>query len=137
MKYEVVCTNGTEYFGTYEECVDYVMNEVKEEANELYENNEIDKYAVQDIMFDLKKYIEKRNGYSYPDLTNEWEIKQVYHTYNIGFTVNGVEDETQFDTSFNKYEHAVIDLMNLFIEFIKENNFNNVEIKYIEEVQGE
>ena len=56
------------------------------------------------------------------------------YVYNIGFTVNGVEDETQFDTRFKEYDHAVVDLMNLFLDFIKENEFENIQIDYIEKV---
>lgn len=59
------------------------------------------------------------------------------YVYNIGFTVNGVEDETQFDTPLNCYSYAVVDLINCFLEFIKENNFENVEVKYIEYVGEE
>lgn len=60
-----------------------------------------------------------------------------YRVFNIGFTVGGVEDETQFDTTFKKHDNAIIDIMNCFLEFIQENKFENVEIKYIEEVENE
>lgn len=59
------------------------------------------------------------------------------YVYNIGFTVNGVEDETQFDTPLYCYSYAVVDLINCFLEFIKENKFENVEVKYIEYVGEE
>lgn len=59
-------------------------------------------------------------------------MKEKIYVYNIGFTVNGVEDETQFDTLFCDFNYAVVDLMNCFLEFIKENEFENVEIKYID-----
>lgn len=59
------------------------------------------------------------------------------HIYNIGFTVNGVEDVIEFDTSFRTYEYAIVDLINCFLEFIRENNFENVEVEYIEYLRAE
>lgn len=59
-------------------------------------------------------------------------MKEKIYVYNIGFTVNGVEDETQFDTLFCDFNYAVVDLINCFLKFIKENEFENVEIKYID-----
>lgn len=64
-------------------------------------------------------------------------MKEKIYVYNIGFTVNGVEDETQFDTTFYNYNYAVVDLVNCFLEFIKENEFENVEVKYIEYIGEE
>ena len=59
------------------------------------------------------------------------------YIYNIGFTVNGVEDVTEFDTPFYTYEYAIVDLINCFLGFIRENNFENVEVKYIEYLRAE
>lgn len=64
-------------------------------------------------------------------------MKATRYIYNIGFTVNGVEDATEFDTSFRTYEYAVVDLINCFLEFIRENNFENVEVEYIEYLREE
>ena len=56
------------------------------------------------------------------------------YLYNIGFTVNGIENEKQFNTRFSNKKNAIVDVMNLFLEFVKENKFENVEAKYIEYV---
>lgn len=42
-------------------------------------------------------------------------MKEKIYVYNIGFTVNGVEDETQFDTLFCDFNYAVVDLINCFL----------------------
>ena len=44
---------------------------------------------------------------------------------------------TEFDTPFYTYEYAIVDLINCFLEFIRENNFENVEVKYIEYLRAE
>lgn len=49
-------------------------------------------------------------------------------TYNIGFThTDGHEDETQFDIERTE------ELLPLFFDFIKENNYTIKSINYVEE----
>jgi len=58
MSYKVVCTgDSVKWFDHYQDSVNYVKKEVTKEVIELYENDEIDKYGVQDILFDLYTYI--------------------------------------------------------------------------------
>lgn len=59
-------------------------------------------------------------------------MKESRYVYNIAFTVNGVKDETQFDSLFHNHQYEFVDLMNCFLEFIKENKFENVKVEYIE-----
>lgn len=62
-------------FRTDKECIEFISNKVREEAEQLYDDNVIDKYAVQDILFLLKDRIKYDNGFSHPDLQTEWEIR--------------------------------------------------------------
>lgn len=62
-------------FRTDKECIEFISNKVREEAKQLYDDNVIDKYAVQDILFLLKDRIKYDNGFSHPDLQTEWEIR--------------------------------------------------------------
>lgn len=61
------------------------------------------------------------------------EVVKEYDTYNIQFNVNGKFDETQFDVMKN--EDKDVTLMNLFMDFCKENGFSNVEVLTIEKVK--
>ena len=71
-----VSTQDKVCFETLESAVDYVAKKVKEEVTCLYENDVIDKYAVEDALWDLKKRIIENNGYSHPDVCEEWKIKE-------------------------------------------------------------
>lgn len=71
-----VDTQNKECFETFESAVDYVEKEVKQHVKELYDSDILDKYGVEDALWDLKNHITKNNGYSYPDLSEEWEIKE-------------------------------------------------------------
>ena len=78
--YKVVKTNNNEIigeFGTLGEAVSCIAQLVKTEAYELYETDEIDKYAVEDILFDNETFIRKTMGYSHPDIESEYEIKEI------------------------------------------------------------
>lgn len=78
--YKVVKTNNDEIVGefkTLDEAVKYIAQLVKTEAYELYETDEIDKYAVEDILFDNETFIRKIMGYSHPDIESEYEIKEI------------------------------------------------------------
>lgn len=59
-------------------------------------------------------------------------MKVTRYVFSIGFTVNGIQDETELDTTFHTYAYAIVDLINCFLEFVKENNFENVKVKYVE-----
>lgn len=77
--YKVVKTNNDEIVGeftTLEEAVKCIARLVKTEAYELYETDEIDKYAVEDILFDNETFIRKTMGYSHPDIESEYEIRK-------------------------------------------------------------
>ena len=78
--YKVVKTNNDEIikeFGTLSEAVNCIVQLVKTEAYELYETDEIDKYAVEDILFDNETFIRKTMGYFHPDIESEYEIKEI------------------------------------------------------------
>lgn len=77
--YKVVKTNNDEIVGefiTLEEAVKCIARLVKAEAYKLYETDEIDKYAVEDILFDNETFIRKTMGYSHPDIESEYEIRK-------------------------------------------------------------
>lgn len=72
------CLSGeSKSFNTFEECADFIKKEVEQMTYDLYESDSIDKYAVEDILFAIEDYIKKDNGYSHPDIPEEWEIEQV------------------------------------------------------------
>ena len=78
--YKVVKTNNDEIvgeFGTLDEAVNCIAQLVKTEAYELYETDEIDKYAIEDILFDNNNFIRQVMGYSHPDIESEYEIKEI------------------------------------------------------------
>lgn len=62
-------------FRTDKECIEFISKKVREETEQLYDDNIIDKYAVQDILFLLKDRIKYDNGFSHPDLQTEWEMR--------------------------------------------------------------
>lgn len=62
-------------FRTDKECIEFISKKVREETEQLYDDNIIDKYAVHDILFLLKDRIKYDNGFSHPDLQTEWEMR--------------------------------------------------------------
>lgn len=62
-------------FRTDKECIEFISNKVREETEQLYDDDVIDKYAVQDILFLLKDRIKYDNGFSHPDLQTEWKMR--------------------------------------------------------------
>lgn len=73
---KVVTNDEVKEFNSYKECVNYIARQVTKEAYDLFESEKFDKYALQDILFNLKNRIRYENGYSHPDLITEWEIKE-------------------------------------------------------------
>lgn len=63
-------------FETFGDAVDFVENEVKDRVDMAMDDGQIDKYAVEDILWRLKENIIKNRGYYYPDLTEEWSIEE-------------------------------------------------------------
>lgn len=98
MSYKVVCTgDSVKWFDHYQDSVNYVKKEVTKEVIELYENDEIDKYGVQDILFDLYTYIYHTRGFIHPSLRNEYEIveykiKEANNLEFIGQIIDIFED---------------------------------------------
>lgn len=73
-----IVSNTINEFKTLDEAVSYIENQVKEKAYETYDNNEIDKYTLQDILFDNNNYIKKQMGFEYDQLPNIcFEIKEI------------------------------------------------------------
>lgn len=78
--YKVVKTNNNEIIGefkTLDGAVKRVVELVRDEAYDLYQNDEIDKYAMNDILFDNKNFVRQVMGYSHPDIESEYEIKEI------------------------------------------------------------
>lgn len=77
----------------------------------------------------VKKYFRRGGTWQYSH--NNATLSN-YTTVNVGFLRDGnEEDETQFD--IEKYN--VGELNELFDEFVKENNFSNVKVLYVEIVK--
>lgn len=55
-----------------------------------------------------------------------------YTTINVGFLRDGNEED---ETQFNIEKYNVGELNELFDEFVKENNFSNVKVLYVEIVK--
>ena len=78
--YKVVKTNNDEIIGEFKSldgAVKRVVELVRDEAYALYQNDEIDKYAMNDILFDNKNFVRQVMGYSHPDIESEYEIKEI------------------------------------------------------------
>ena len=60
-------------------------------------------------------------------IEKEWDGKG---TYNIGFTSDNHEDETQF------YAESVDEMIELLLDFFRENPYDNAEIVYLEKISG-
>ena len=64
---KVVTNDEVKEFNSYEECVNYIARQVTKEAYDLFESEKFDKYALQDILFNLKNRIRygkaAQNGY--------------------------------------------------------------------------
>lgn len=69
--------NSSKSFNSFEESADFIKKHVEEMTYDLYNSDSIDKYAVEDILFDIESHIKKNNGYSHPDISDVWEIKKV------------------------------------------------------------
>ncbi len=67
-KVEETVLNTIKEFKTFDEAASYVENQVKEKAYEAYDNNQIDKYTLQDILFDNNNYIKEQMGFEYDQL---------------------------------------------------------------------
>lgn len=88
-------------FKTLEECINFINGEVHVVINNEYENDEIDKYVVEDILFNLDEKIRKQNGYSHPDLVNDsWIIEG-----------NHINDNDSFETWCASLSSEDIDLV--------------------------
>ena len=71
---KVVSDGNIKEYNTFQDCVDAIYFEVWEEAFKLYDNDAIDKMAVEDIVFNLRDFIVKEQGFSHPELDRTWEI---------------------------------------------------------------
>lgn len=68
--------NQSHQFESIDECYNFIKKEVYSMVKELYENNQIDKYAREDILYNLDINIREQNGFSHPDLVNDsWVIE--------------------------------------------------------------
>lgn len=72
-----VMSNTINEFETINEAVAFVEGEVREEAQMCYDNGEIDKYALEDILFGLCKYIKKKKVFEHPKLNICFEIEEI------------------------------------------------------------
>ena len=55
--------NTTYEFKTLDKAVEFIEKEVKEKAYDAYNSNQIDKYAVEDILYDNFNYIKDQMGF--------------------------------------------------------------------------
>lgn len=62
--------NTTYEFKTLDKAVEFIEKEVKEKAYDAYNSNQIDKYAVEDILYDNFNYIKDQMGFEHNDLPN-------------------------------------------------------------------
>lgn len=62
--------NKTYEFTTLDKAVEFVEQEVRENAFNAYDSEQIDKYALEDILFDNYNHIKKQMGFEYDDLPN-------------------------------------------------------------------
>ena len=77
MKYKVISNYyNDKIYDSLEEAVQAIKNEVKEQAMIAYENDQIDKYAKEDIMWDLEECIRFNMAFQYDDLMCSWDIKE-------------------------------------------------------------
>lgn len=137
MTYEVLCNGEHVFSGTLDQCMIFVNNQIEEEASELYDNGDIDKYGKEDILIGLEEELNKYYSFSHPELKNDWEIHQIKRVFSIGYTEQGNVDETQFETDKEDDTEVFIELFNLFLDFARENQLKHVYIAYIEEVESE
>lgn len=77
MKYKVVsdCYDDKIY-DSLEEAVQAIKKEVKEQTMIAYENDQIDKYAKEDIMWDIEDCIRFNMAFQHDDLMCSWDIKE-------------------------------------------------------------
>ena len=78
MKYMVVSNySGEKTYASLEEAVQAIKKEVKEQALVAYESDQIDKYAFEDIMWDIDGCIKFNMAFQHEDLPYYWDIKEV------------------------------------------------------------
>ena len=69
MKYMVVSNySGEKMYASLEEAVQAIKKEVKEQALVAYESDQIDKYAFEDIMWDIEGCIKFNMAFQHDDL---------------------------------------------------------------------
>ncbi len=72
-----VMSNTINEFETINEAVAFVEGEVREKPQMCYDNNEIDKYALEYVLFGLCKYIKKKKYFEHPKLNVCFEIEEI------------------------------------------------------------
>lgn len=78
MQYMVVSNySGEKTYASLEEAVQAIKKEVKEQALVAYESDQIDKYAFEDIMWDIEGCIKFNMAFQHEDLPYYWDIKEV------------------------------------------------------------
>lgn len=78
MQYIVVSNySGEKVYTSLEEAVQAIKKEVKEQALVAYESDQIDKYAFEDIMWDIEGCIKFNMAFQHEDLPYYWDIKEV------------------------------------------------------------
>ena len=78
MKYMVISNySGEKTYNSLEEAVQAIKKEVKEQALVAYESDQIDKYAFEDIMWDIEGCIKFNMAFQHDDLPYYWDIKEV------------------------------------------------------------
>ena len=81
MKYAVVsnCYSNCDekVYDSLEGAVQAIKNEVREQALMAYESDQIDKYAIEDIMWDLEGCVKFNMAFQHDDLPYYWDIKEV------------------------------------------------------------
>lgn len=78
MQYMVISNySGEKTYASLEEAVQAIKKEVKEQALAAYESDQIDKYAFEDIMWDIEGCIKFNMAFQHDDLPYYWDIKEV------------------------------------------------------------
>lgn len=78
MKYKVISNcSGEKTYASLDEAIQAIKKEVKEQALVAYESDQIDKYAFEDIMWDIEECIKFNMAFQYDDLPYYWDIKEV------------------------------------------------------------
>lgn len=105
-------------FENLDDAIYSVGRHVKKETHDAYENDMIDKYAVEDILWDIETRIKNDMGFEHPDLEN------------ISYTINEFDEKPlieelkklggEFDCTLNKdYKDLEIDEWGIACIWIK------------------